>query len=980
MKKLLSLILTIVMAAGCLPFVWGGALEASADEVKTANELVGTDYLPPIANQGSVGCCVSMAATYMQFSNAVARYMHEQDPNTEWKPATGDPAYCFSPRFTFNLAGSGTAWVYEILKEQGCPPQTYAPFSGGVTGWANRDALSRDWAVEDGVWDIAQQYRIKNYDQVWLKDICTDRYKVTTTDAGKALIKRIKDNIDAGNVVVTGGYITFWEAETVEISGKGTLGKDGDIAIPYSAEVSNIGGHQVSFVGYDDNVTCVKNGVVLKGAFKVANSWGTTWGKDGYMWLMYDAFNGKGESEYAALNVENRAWSMDQVVFLDWRTDLNLGTPELMVKLTVTSNDENSFSMVLTRTDKKTGKVATFKPYFFAHIDCRANYEVGGFAFNGTSSEKGNTAVMTFNYDKLIASMPAGASIDDYIWGIRVEGIADATTTVNEVKLVRNGEVVAAYAPMDAAIENGKTKNFTAGAEASGTWENGGWTFNGGMLTVYGKGAMPDFRGREDERPWADFADKITRVVIGYGVTNVGSSAFTHCDNLVTVICGKDVSTLGMDAFSYDGSLKNIVFHGPIASIAQGTVYSSFNIEMVKLTGQSKDQFLAIASVKPYNDSYASAEIIGEDTADTVGGEWSYNGSTYNCGTWQFADGVLTISGSGYMQDYTLENFTARPWQPYADQITKIVIKDGVTITGRYCFADMKALTEFYGGKSMNYLETGTFYGCSSLKTIVLYKQISNYKDDVVKGCDALEYVYVKGQTPAEFLAGMQGRSGNDAFANATITQSDPNDRIEWSFENGVLTVSGTGRMEDYRDRESERPWADKTSQITKVVIEDGVTYVGSSSFTQCPKLKEVICGKDVTAFGQDAFSYSGALKTIVFNGPITQFGQGVVYSCDALRNVTITNQTKEEFLAVASRSSYNDAFTRAAFTVNDDREPDLPFDLNGDEEQNVCDATLILNLLATSRDLAADSFADLDGNGVVTIIDVTMLLVGIGA
>jgi hypothetical protein len=60
------------------------------------------------------------------------------------------------------------------------------------------------------------------------------------------------------------------------------------------------GGHQVAIVGYDDNVTAEIGGVTLTGAFLIANSWGTGWQNDGYVWMMYDAVNE--DSEYAALN------------------------------------------------------------------------------------------------------------------------------------------------------------------------------------------------------------------------------------------------------------------------------------------------------------------------------------------------------------------------------------------------------------------------------------------------------------------------------------------------------------------------------------------------------------------------------------------------------------------------------------------------------------------------------------------------------
>ena len=46
-------------------------------------------------------------------------------------------------------------------------------------------------------------------------------------------------------------------------------------------------------------------------------------------------------------------------------------------------------------------------------------------------------------------------------------------------------------------------------------------------------------------------------------------------------------------------------------------------------------------------------------------------------------DGVLTISGSGAMQNYNGSNM---PWQLYRDYIKTVVIEDGITSIGNYAF------------------------------------------------------------------------------------------------------------------------------------------------------------------------------------------------------------------------------------------------------------------------------------------------------
>ncbi|HUX59814.1 MAG TPA: C1 family peptidase, partial [Ignavibacteriaceae bacterium] len=48
----------------------------------------------------------------------------------------------------------------------------------------------------------------------------------------------------------------------------------------FNKKDGSAGGHAMLIIGYDDN----------KKAFKVANSWGLSWGKKGYGWIGYDYF------------------------------------------------------------------------------------------------------------------------------------------------------------------------------------------------------------------------------------------------------------------------------------------------------------------------------------------------------------------------------------------------------------------------------------------------------------------------------------------------------------------------------------------------------------------------------------------------------------------------------------------------------------------------------------------------------------------
>lgn len=83
-------------------------------------------------------------------------------------------------------------------------------------------------------------------------------------------LQDMKNCLASGYVFVTG--FTVYE------SFEGDWSDSGYMPLPGSKE-QVLGGHEVLFIGYDDS----------KNAFKVRNSWGSSWGNKGNFWFSYDA-------------------------------------------------------------------------------------------------------------------------------------------------------------------------------------------------------------------------------------------------------------------------------------------------------------------------------------------------------------------------------------------------------------------------------------------------------------------------------------------------------------------------------------------------------------------------------------------------------------------------------------------------------------------------------------------------------------------
>lgn len=86
--------------------------------------------------------------------------------------------------------------------------------------------------------------------------------------------------------------------------------------------------------------------------------------------------------------------------------------------------------------------------------------------------------------------------------------------------------------------------------------------------------------------------------------------------------------------------------------------------------------------------------------------------------TWKYLDGVLTISGTGEMTDYS--STAAPPWDRYRDDITKVIIEEGVTSIGDWAFRYYDNITSVTIPDSMTSIGTWAFGDCYQLTSVIL--------------------------------------------------------------------------------------------------------------------------------------------------------------------------------------------------------------------------------------------------------------------
>ena len=114
---------------------------------------------------------------------------------------------------------------------------------------------------------------------------------------------------------------------------------------------------------------------------------------------------------------------------------------------------------------------------------------------------------------------------------------------------------------------------------------------------------------------------------------------------------------------------------------------------------------------------------------------------------------------------------------------------------------------------------------------------------------------------------------------------------LSWSLSGGVLTITGSGAMTDYRNAESV-PWYKFKSEISELKLNDGLTSVGSLAFKDCKKIKTVSIPKSVKKIGQYAFENCSGIEMLGL-GAVETIDEGAFSGCISVASIKLPTTLK---------------------------------------------------------------------------------------
>lgn len=333
--------------------------------------------------------------------------------------------------------------------------------------------------------------------------------------------------------------------------------------------------------------------------------------------------------------------------------------------------------------------------------------------------------------------------------------------------------------------------------------ENVEWILAGGTLTISGNGAIKDYYWyHPNDALWHENKDNIERINIGEGITAIGGFAFKDCSNLKTITIPDSVTSIGVYAFCNCYILEPFTLPISVISIGNSAFEDCRTMKSVGIENPNCEIFSAKYTLHSSSVIYGYKGSTAENYAKEYSREF-VECNTGSCGkslTWKYLDGVLTISGTGAMTDYSFT--VAPPWEKYRDNITEVVIEYGVTSIGAWAFRYYNNISSVTIPKSIESIGTWAFGDCYQLTSVILPENVTNVDIVAFENCCNLKSVTIynpnceiyehQNTVPSDIIYGYQNSTA-ESYAKKYGVTFIPIDNISIKGDinaDGLLTVA----------------------------------------------------------------------------------------------------------------------------------------------------------------------------------------------
>ena len=267
--------------------------------------------------------------------------------------------------------------------------------------------------------------------------------------------------------------------------------------------------------------------------------------------------------------------------------------------------------------------------------------------------------------------------------------------------------------------------------------------------------------------------------------------------------------------------------------------------------------------------------------------------------TWTLtADGTMTVSGTGAMKAYDIDD---SPATQKKDSVKAIVIEDGVTSIGDYAFWNCTGLTSISIPNNVTSIGSSAFESCSQLASIEIPSSVTSIGDYAFSGCSGLTSVNI----PEDVTSiGERVFMNCSQLASIEIPKSVTSiGKYAFSGCSGLTSITILGGVTSIGDFAFS-----SCSQLASIEIPSSVTSIGNSAFWNCTGLTSITIPNRVTSIGNFAFRYCRSLASITIPDSVTSIGVVAFDSCTNLKTISLScgsTLKKSDFGRQANLVSY---------------------------------------------------------------------------
>ena len=444
------------------------------------------------------------------------------------------------------------------------------------------------------------------------------------------------------------------------------------------------------------------------------------------------------------------------------------------------------------------------------------------------------------------------------------------------------------------------------------------WTLKDRTLRISGTGKMKKKNGLE-EFAWynTQYTNLIKKVIIENGVTSIGWYAFSGCSSLESIDIPSSVTSIECYAFSGCSSLESINIPESVTSIEGCVFYECNSLESINVDKNNKNYISEVGIL--FNKE--KTKII------------NYPAGKKDIKEYVIPSSVTSIEGSAFEGCNSLESIIIPESVTNVEKgafrgcssLISINIPSSVTSIGDYEFYECSSLTSINIPSSITSIGSWTFYGCSSLESINIPEGVTSINERAFSGCSSLESIDIPSSVTSirydtflgcDLVMNVKADSEGHRYAeknqkayilegNAEQISTDYEIKEEknwdisangdgsivarWTLNNRTLIISGTGKMKNWSKNEKD-DWhgTQYTNVIEKVIIENGVTSIGSHTFYECSSLESIDIPSSVTSIEIYAFYECSSLESIDIPSSVTSIGSYAFYRCSSLESIDI--------------------------------------------------------------------------------------------